>query len=53
MNQKVYFAIVLWVVAIVALLGFIVIAPWWAILGAAFVWASMLAMSLNRREDGP
>jgi hypothetical protein len=53
MNQKVYFAILLWIVAIVAWIGFVVIAPWWAIFGAASVWASMLAMSLNKRADVP
>ena len=50
--MKIYFAIVLWVFAIVAMLGFIVIAPWWAIFGAASFGLANLAAGLTKRGDG-
>ena len=53
MNHKVYFAIVLWVVAITAGVAFAVFAPWWAIFGFAGAGLTKLAMSLTKRGDVP
>ena len=51
-KHKVSLAIGLWVIALLCLLAFLVMAPLWAIAGLGSYATAKTAINLTKREDG-